>query len=225
MIIEKIAVAMCLIVSLIATSIIGQTAPTLLAEETTAIAVVETEQTVTEPPMTKAVTEPPTTEEVTIPTVAETTAEETAVEETTVEETTVEEVTEPEPTEPPYTMEELEMLAIVIYQEVGSDACSNESRLMVGTVVMNRVASDRYPNTLYEVLTQEAQYGRLHWTGIVWPERASKPGEAHAVERAYEIAERILLGERALPEDVIYQAEFVQGTEVVAYQDGMYFCR
>jgi hypothetical protein len=215
LIIEKIAVAMCLIVSLIATTIIGQTAPTLSAEETTATAVVETEQTVAEPPTTKAVTEPPTTEEVTVPTVAETTAAET----------TVEEVTEPEPTEPPYSLEELEMLALVIYQEVGSDACSNESRLMVGTVVMNRVASGRYPNTLYEVLTQEAQYGRLHWTGLVWPERASKPGEAHAVARAYEIAERILLGERALPEDVIYQAEFPQGSEVVAYQDGMYFCR
>lgn len=215
MIIEKIAVAMCLIVSLIATTIIGQTAPTLSAEETTATAVVETEQTVAEPPTTKAVTEPPTTEEVAVPTVAETTAVET----------TVEEVTEPEPTEPPYSLEELEMLALVIYQEVGSDACSNESRLMVGTVVMNRVASGRYPNTLYEVLTQEAQYGRLHWTGLVWPERASNPGEAHAVARAYEIAERILLGERVLPEDVIFQAEFPQGSEVVAYQDGMYFCR
>ena len=180
---------------------------------------------------TEVATEPPTAvEETTQETAAEeTTMEETTVEttiaETSVEETTVEESTEPEPTEPPYSLEELEMLALVIYQEVGSDACSNESRLMVGTVVMNRVASGRYPNTLYEVLTQEAQYGRLHWTGLVWPERASNPGEAHAVARAYEIAERILLGERALPEDVIYQAEFPQGSEVVAYQDGMYFCR
>ena len=117
------------------------------------------------------------------------------------------------------------MLALVIYQEAGADYCSDETRLMVGTVVMNRVADSRFPNTIYEVLTQRAQYGRLHWTGIVWPARASYESEAHAVERAYKLAERILLGERALPEDVIWQAEFKQGTEVVAYQDGVYFCR
>lgn len=136
-----------------------------------------------------------------------------------------EEIPEPEETEQPYTDEELEMLALVIYQEAGGDACSDETRLMVGTVVINRIADERFPDTMYEVITAKSQYGRLHWTGLVWPERASNPGEAHAVERAYTIAERILQGERALPEDVIYQAEFQQGTEVVAQQDGFYFCR
>ena len=125
----------------------------------------------------------------------------------------------------PYTAKELEMLALVIYQEAGGDACSDETRRMVGTVVMNRIADDRYPDTLHEVITQRGQYGRLYWTGTMWPQRASKPEEAHAVERAYTIAEEILLGARALPEDVIYQAEFKQGAEVVAYQDGLYFCR
>lgn len=128
-------------------------------------------------------------------------------------------------TEPPYTAEELEMIALVIYQEAGGDASSDETRLMVGTVVMNRVADSRFPDTIYEVLTQKSQYGLLHWTGIVWPERASYASEAHAVARAYECAERILLGERFLPEDVIFQAEFEQGIETVAYSDGMYFCR
>lgn len=169
--------------------------------------------------------------EVLEPPVVEVTAQENTE---VVEETVV--VTEtpiiPEPTEipevetePPYTAEELEMLALVIYQEAGGDDCSNETRMMVGTVVMNRVADSRFPDSLYEVLTQEGQYGRLHWTGLVWAERASNPGEAHAVARAYECAERILLGERLLPEDVIWQAEFPQGTETVVYQDGTYFCR
>ena len=130
-----------------------------------------------------------------------------------------------EVTEPPYTDEELEMMAIVIFQEAGGDYFSDETRLMVGTVVMNRVADDRFPDTIYEVLTQKSQYGLLHWTGIVWPERASYPNEAHAVERAYECAERILNGERFLPEDVVWQAEFPQGTEIVAFQDETYFCR
>ena len=125
----------------------------------------------------------------------------------------------------PYTAEELETLALVIYQEAGGDCCSDETRMMVGTVVMNRLADPRFPDTLYGVLTQKAQYGRLYWTGLVWPERASAPEEAHAVTRAYACADRILRGERALPSDVIFQSEFIQGTEIAAYSDGMYFCR
>lgn len=143
---------------------------------------------------------------------------------TTTEEPVVAEPAKPEPT---YTEEDLEMLALVIYQEAGGDACSDECRQMVGEVALNRVADSRYPDTLYEVLTQKAQYGRLHWTGLVWPERVDNPGEAHAVERAYQCAEALLAGtaERLLPEDVIFQAEFTQGTETVAAMDGFYFCR
>lgn len=132
--------------------------------------------------------------------------------------------TEPTEIEPTYTAEELEMLALVIYQESGADWCSDDTRLMVGTVVMNRITDPRFPDTMYEVVTEELAYGRLHWTGIVWPSRARRPAEAHAVERAYAIAERILQGERTLPEDVIFQSEHVMG-EIVAYSDGLYFCR
>lgn len=175
----------------------------------------QTEPTTTEPPTTEPTTATIETEPTTI-------AEET----TTQEETIVPETNVPETTEPelPYTEEELEMMAIVIYQEAGGSECSDETRLMVGTVVMNRIADERFPDTMYEVLTAPSQYGRLHWTGIVWPDRASSPYEAEAVERAYAIAERILLGERALPDDVVFQSEFIQGT-IVAYSDGIYFCR
>lgn len=134
----------------------------------------------------------------------------------------VEQVTE---AYPPYTDEELELLALVIYQEAGADTCSDDTRLKVGTVVMNRVASDAYPDTIREVVLQPAQYGRLSWTGPVWPDRAKLPQEAHAVERAYNCAEQVLLGHRALPADTVYQAEFVQGVATLAYQDGFYFCR
>lgn len=131
--------------------------------------------------------------------------------------------TEP-PTEPVYTADELNMLALVIYQEAGADYCSDETRLMVGTVVMNRIADPRFPDTMHEVITQRSQYGRLHWTGLVWPQRANNPEEAHAVERAYTIAERILQGERVLSADVIFQSEYILG-EIVAVSDGFYFCR
>lgn len=125
----------------------------------------------------------------------------------------------------PYSEEDLEALALIIYQEAGADYCSDETRMMVGTVVLNRVASEYFPNSVVEVATQYLQYGRLYWTGIVWPDRASEACEAHAVRRAYDCAEALLMGERALDEGVIYQAEFSQGTEIVAYQDGIYFCK
>lgn len=134
---------------------------------------------------------------------------------------------EEEPDKKSYTDEELELLALVIYQEAGGDMCSDETRQMVGEVALNRVESDRFPDTLEEVLSQRAQYGRLYWTGIVWPERADLPQEAHAVQRAYDCAERLLSGtsERLLPEDTIFQAEFEQGSETIAESDGFYFCR
>lgn len=131
------------------------------------------------------------------------------------------------PEEAEEVMGDLELLALVIYQEAGGDACSDKVRQMVGEVVLNRVADKRYPCTIEGVITQQAQYGRLHWTGPVWPERAKNPGEQHAVERAYRIAGDLLIRkvDRILPRDVIYQAEFKQGTEVVAEEPGFYFCR
>ena len=179
-------------------------------EPTTLATIEETTEYITEPTQeekpTEAVTEPI---EVT--------------EETTVAEATeVTEVTEPVIS---YSEKDLEYLAIVIYQEAGGDNFSDDTRLKVGTVVMNRVADPRFPDDLHGVLTQERQYGLLHWTGVVWADRAKNPGEEHAVKRAYECAEQILMGYRSFGEDVIWQAEFPQGSEIVAYQEGMYFCR
>ena len=132
---------------------------------------------------------------------------------------------ETEPVEQTYSNEDLEILALIIYQEAGGDACSDDTRMKVGTVLLNRVDSELFPNSIKENVLLPYQYGTLSKTGIVWPERAQYPGEAHAVARAYECAERLLNGERALPADVIWQANFKQGTEVVAFQDNLYFCR
>ena len=121
-----------------------------------------------------------------------------------------------------YTDEELELLACAIYCEAGGDACSDETRRMVGEVILNRAADPRFPASIAGVLTQKSQYGRFHWTGVVWPSRAAH--EPEAVERAYRCAEAVLTEPRLLPEDVVFQAEFVQG-EIVASAPGYYFCR
>ena len=123
-----------------------------------------------------------------------------------------------------YTDEELEILALIVYQEAGGDRVSDDTRRLVAQVFLNRVNDSRFPDSFYEVATAERQYGRLYWTGIVWPDRVSSQAEAHAVERAYKIAQEVLESDEPIcPEGVIFQAEFVQG-EIYAEQDGMYFC-
>ena len=163
-------------------------------------------------------------------TVSET--EEVAVTEVIIDETipettepTVENVVETVPealsapvtpeTIPDVSMDEVEMLACVIYQEAGSDYICDDCRRRVADVVLNRVASEDFPDTMYEVLTARSQYGRFHWTGVVWPDGASNATEQHAVERAYRIAREVLNGQHS---DLygggwIWQAEFPQGSE------------
>ena len=124
------------------------------------------------------------------------------------------------------TESELEMLACVIYQEAGADACSDLTRYMIGDVVLNRVRDSRFPNTIYEVLTQKDQYDRFYYTGIVWPSQAFTKYEANAVARAFATAEDLLAGNHSklYGNDYIWQAEFIQGTDII-YQDGIYFGR
>lgn len=135
------------------------------------------------------------------------------------------ETVEEEPQDP--DPEDLEYLAIVIFCEAGADAQCDETRYMVGDVVLNRVADSRYPDTIHDVLAQKAQYGRFYWTGIVWPERASYSGNAHAVERAREIAYNLLTDQRhseLYGEGYIYQDNRVQGRDNV-WSDGICFGR
>lgn len=55
-----------------------------------------------------------------------------------------------------YTQEELRLLSSIIYCEAGSE--SYNGKLAVGIVVMNRVKSRRYPNTVKSVIYQKSQF-------------------------------------------------------------------
>lgn len=122
--------------------------------------------------------------------------------------------------------EDLEYLAIAIYQESGGEECCDECRRRVADVILNRVASDAYPDTIEGVLTEYRQYGRFYWTGLVWPDRAALEEEKAAVERAYQIAKEALSGKHSslYGEGYIYQAEFAQGTDIIEHC-GMYYGR
>lgn len=153
---------------------------------------------------------------------------EPTVESEVVQETAQEVEPEPiivEPPKPKYSEDELFCMAAAIYNEAGGDAWSDDTRRMVGYVILNRVNHSQYPNTIREVLEQRWQYGRFCITGVKFADRHTLPQEKHAVDRAYKIAKEVLEAEEIpIPKEVIYQAEFQQGTSIYKYQDGFYFC-
>ena len=110
-----------------------------------------------------------------------------------------------------YTEDDFELLARVIEAEAGGE--SDYHKLCVGTVVMNRVASDKYPNTLTEVIYQPGQYQCVTNSHI-----NKEPSES-----SYEAAKSILDGRRMFRSSVVYQAEFIQG-KVVEKVGNTYFC-
>jgi len=62
------------------------------------------------------------------------------------------------------SFEELYLLAKIIYAEAGSDWLTDEHQRLVGSVLLNRVASPEFPNTIREVVEQPGQYyGTNSW--------------------------------------------------------------
>lgn len=122
-----------------------------------------------------------------------------------------------------YTQDDLFCMAAVIWQEAGALYCSDQLQLMVGNVVMNHVAHPSFPNTVRGVITRPGAYGTMGWTGVSIPTPTDAFME-RAIDRCYANAKKILEGTRVLPENVIYQAGFVQGSGVYAYREGVYFC-
>lgn len=129
-----------------------------------------------------------------------------------------------------YNMEDLHNLALLNYIEAGQDGCCNLCRARICDVAYNRVADDRWPgeDTIAEVLLSPTQFAQLSKTGLVWPPRAKNMSEQHAIERAYMIAEQILLGNHT----DVYQQGYVwyQGINrtndyIVCHDCGIYFSR
>lgn len=106
--------------------------------------------------------------------------------------------------EPQYTKDELYLLSHLIQGEAGSDFITDEHQQLVGQVVVNRVKSDKYPDTLKEVIYQKGQYQCT--TNGQFDKNPSK--------RAIKNAKLVLEGKVDCPENVIYQAEFKQGSGV-----------
>lgn len=125
-----------------------------------------------------------------------------------------------------YTYDELYCMAVVIYNEAGSNNCTDQQREYVGYVVMNRVKDPRYPNTIREVLEQPGQYEGLGVSGVHFADRAANVTETKAIERAWGTAKKVLENKDniPIPSNVVFQAEYTQGTGIYKQLNNTYFC-
>lgn len=107
------------------------------------------------------------------------------------------------------------LLAHLIYAENGDDRYSEYQKAMqyTGSVLLNRVKSSRYPDTIEECIFQRGQYA-CTWDGHF----EHKPSK-----EAWDIAKGLLIEGSCLPEDVLYAAEFVQG-DIYDKVAGTYYC-
>ena len=119
--------------------------------------------------------------------------------------------------EKPYTDEDLYILSHIISAEAGN--CSEDMMLSVGSVVLNRVQDDRFPDTIEEVVFQQGQYSPT-WNGAYY---------AEPTEAACEVAKTLLEEGPTIDPSVVWQAECPQGQGVYDTIDSpwgttMYFC-
>lgn len=106
-------------------------------------------------------------------------------------------VEEPEPVieevKPSYSQEDLELLSRIVYVE--ARGLSQEAKLAVANVVMNRVKSPRFPNTIKEVIYQRGQFPPAHKSSFLNNKVSSQ---------ALEAAKRALEGENNIDDCLFF---------------------
>lgn len=109
---------------------------------------------------------------------------------------------------------DLYLLSHLINAEAGSDWCSDDLMRYVGSVALNRVQHEAFPDSLEEVIYQSGQYACI-WDGNF---------DKEPCERAVRIAKELLDGGSVLPVDVVFQAEFIQGSGCYIQEQNTYLC-
>lgn len=111
-----------------------------------------------------------------------------------------------------YTEEELNILSHLVYGEASGQ--SDEMQIAVASVVLNRVKSSSYPNTIKGVVFQSGQYA------CTWDGNYNKTPDKQAIKNA----KFVLENGSQLPSNVVYQAEFIQGSGIYKTIGNTYFC-
>ena len=103
-----------------------------------------------------------------------------------------------------WTEDDLHMLAAVIYYEAGSDECTDRHQQLVGQVVVNRMYSTEFPNTIYDVIAQPMQYSSYNMV-------INNMGTDVIPQRCYDNALAVLNNDVDCPSDIVWQSGFIQG--------------
>ena len=114
----------------------------------------------------------------------------------------------------PYTQKEVDLLAEVMYWENWHTDSEHLTAYYTGAVVMNRVKSKNWPDTIEKVLYQRGQYSTTKYFFT-----------KEIPEECYQMARDILLfGTPDVPETVIFQSTFRQGSGKWKVINGEWFC-
>lgn len=108
--------------------------------------------------------------------------------------------------------EEISLLARLITAETGGT--DEYLSYLTGSVVINRMNNPSFPSTVFGVIYQEGQY-ECTWNGHIY-----RP----YTDLAWEIAEELLTYGTTIPENVLFQSEFLQGNGVYQKVGNAYFC-
>ena len=120
-----------------------------------------------------------------------------------------------------YTSEDLDLVSRLLWREAGASWATDELQRLVVSVVVNRVNSPLFPNTLREVIYQPGQYA---------PAINGQIDSAVPDARTRANAKYVLDNGPICPSNVLYQANFKQGSGVykAIYDDILgtwsYFC-
>lgn len=102
-----------------------------------------------------------------------------------------------------YTEEELYLLAQLIYSEAGIE--SYQCQVYCGSVVLNRMKHEAFPNTLYEVIFQRTGKNQVaQFSVTLVGKNGIRPIDCVPSESALKAAAEVLTHGSQLPEDVIY---------------------
>lgn len=110
--------------------------------------------------------------------------------------------------------DELYMLSHLMFAEGGCDYYPDELSYYIGSVVLNRIASEDFPDTMEEVIFQKGQY-ECTWLGTYYNDPP---------EKCIEMAQTLLQNGSMLPANVVFQAEFTQGSGTYVKIANTYFC-
>jgi len=116
--------------------------------------------------------------------------------------------------EPSYTEEDLYFMSRIVQAEAGY--CEREMIEGVASVIINRVNDERFPDTVYGVVSQSGQYSTFSTVDSQVP-----------TDDVIEVCIDVLENGSKFPPDVIYQANVILGpvykTLSTSYST-MYFC-